>query len=371
MQRILYCTDSLMAGGTEQQLIELITRLDRQRYEVFVICLYGKRVERSLHFLDVLHSHDISVLLFDLDWSVGSKVVGLARLLYEIWRIRPHIVQAVNYHSNLLLRIVRPFLPALHLIGCIFVEYTQKQLRYERASHWLCTRIVCNSVELQQQLKAFVPHRSVVVIPNGIDFQRFMPRPEEPFSEPKAFVILVIGRIAEQKAPYLAVEALGILKQQGMLPSAVVLWLVGECEENRTQKRISEAVQKYGLQDVVFQYPATHIPEVYYRTVQLVLLTSLWEGLPSVVLEALATGHPVILSEAANRAEIITNGLNGWVFRTGDVEHLDEVLSKVLALPSSVLHDMNKVCRESVAVYSVQTMVENYVRLYESLMTRS
>ena len=93
-----------MAGGTEHQLVTLISQLDRQRFTPYVVCLYGEHAGRSLHFLEELQKLDVPVLLLDLDWGARDKLHGLFAIARIVWRIRPHIVQAVNYHSNLLLR---------------------------------------------------------------------------------------------------------------------------------------------------------------------------------------------------------------------------------------------------------------------------
>lgn len=367
-QCILYCTDSLMAGGAEQQLFELVTRLDRQRFEPYVVCLYSRRARRSLHFLDSLRAHNIPVIVFDIDWSLGAKLMGVARLVYEIWKIRPHIVQAINYHSNLLLRLARPFLPPLFLIGCVFVEYTRKQLLYERLSNWLCTAVVCNSLQLKEQLLLSAPHPHISVVPNGVDIQRF----SAGFATSQSgYVLLMVGRIAKQKAPHLLIEALGILRERGNLPCDIHLWIVGEREDAEAQALVDKAIVRYCMEDCVFQYPPTLSPEAYYRLADIVVLPSLWEGLPCVVLEALAAGRPVIVSEAANSTGIVVNGANGWVFRTGDAEQLAEVLSYVLNLPSSILETMSKDCRESAIPYDVKLMVDKYAQLYGSLSARS
>src|SRR5215468_939275 len=109
-----------MAGGTEHQLVALVSRLDRHRFAPYVICLYGERAGRSLHFFRELQELDVPVSLLDMDWSVWDKAGAVVRLSREVRRIHPHIIQAINYHSNLLMRLARPFLPCnVKLIGCI------------------------------------------------------------------------------------------------------------------------------------------------------------------------------------------------------------------------------------------------------------
>jgi glycosyltransferase involved in cell wall biosynthesis len=358
-----------MAGGTEQQLIELISRLDFEQYEVYVICLYSYRAKRNLHFLTQLSKLNISVINFDLDWSVKSKFRAIWLLICEIWNIRPQVVQAINYHSNLLIRLARPFLPALSLIGCIFVPYSPKQLWYERISNWLCNCIVCNSEALVNEIKQFAPHPNVIHIPNGVNLQKFSPlHIDDNFSQR---VLLFMGRICQQKSPQFVVEALGKLAERGELPADIRLWIVGEREDEKISNYIDALVEKYSFENVVLRYGPTDIPEIFYNSAYVVVLPSLREGLPGVVLEALGTGRPVILSEAANQAGIVFENHNGWVFRTGDVEHLADVLSYALSLPYSTIQAMAPRCCNSVLAYDATHMVKNYDRLYESLDKRS
>lgn len=363
--RILYCTDTLMAGGTEQQLVELISGLDFEKYEVYVICLYSYQANRSLHFLPQLINLNIPVINFDLGWNTKSKLLALWLFIREIWKIHPQIVQAVNYHSNLFLRLACPFLPSIHIIGCIFVPYSRHQLWYERISNWLCDSIVCNSKEVVDQLKQFAPHSHIIHIPNGINLQKFTAHYDKGSTNQR--VLLFMGRICQQKSPHLIVEALGKLAERGDLAPDIRLWLVGEREDEILDKHIDILIAKYSLENFVVRCDATNTPEIFFDSSYVVVVPSLWEGLPGVVLEALAMGCPIIISDAANRAEVVIEGHNGWMFRTGDIEQLVDVLSYALSLPCSVIQGMASACRNSILEYDANHMVEKYIHLYESL----
>ncbi|HVU11786.1 MAG TPA: glycosyltransferase family 4 protein [Phototrophicaceae bacterium] len=374
MQRILYLTDSLMAGGTEQQLVELLTRLDRRRFEPHVVCLYGSQVGRSLHFLSSLRQMNIPVTLLDLGWSFIDKLTGVANITREVWRIRPQIVQAVNYHSNLLIRLARPLLPsAIRLVGCIYVEYTPKQLFYERLSSCLCAALICNSPTIESQLRTLVPAARLHRILNGIDLQRFTRNPDPLLRAriaPQARrILLFMGRVTQQKAPCLLIEAIGRLKQRDQLPIGTIIWIVGEVE---TAQPFEAAVRDSGLERIITCFPPTAQPEVFYHAADVVILPSLWEGLPNVMLESLASGRPVIASQAANSAGVVQPEANGWVFPTGDVEALAEVVHQALRLSDRELASMRTNCQQSVDAYAVEVMVQRYEALYDSLLsTRS
>ena len=65
MIRIVYITDTLMAGGVERQLVELVTRLDRNIFEPHIVCIYGRRAGRSSHFVRNLVEAHIPVSILD------------------------------------------------------------------------------------------------------------------------------------------------------------------------------------------------------------------------------------------------------------------------------------------------------------------
>src|SRR5258708_4782169 len=171
--RLLYVTDSLMAGGIESQLVELVTRLDRGRFDPQVLCLYGPRV-RSLHFAPQLAAAGVPITSLDLGWSAADKLRGVAQIAAAVHRLRPEIVQAEGYHANLLTRLARPLLPRVRLIGTMRGAETAKQLRYQRLSYWLCARIVASGAHLKRSLtlEGGVPPHGVEVVANASDTAR-------------------------------------------------------------------------------------------------------------------------------------------------------------------------------------------------------
>ena len=370
LQRILFITDSLMAGGTEHQLITLIAHLNREQFIPYVVCFYGGQAGRSLHFLDDLQKLDVSILVLDLKWGFRDKLYALIAVARAVWQIRPHIIQAVNYHSNLISRVARPFMPcSVRLIGCIYVEYSRKQLFYEHISGWICNQIVCNTVQIQHQLPQYI---STQVIPNGVEIERFAYNPDPTLrarlSSHAVYLLLVLGRITRQKSPHLLIEAIGILKQQDQLEPGIEVWVVGESEDPAAQYLLDETIRRHNLENAVFQFPPTTIPEIYYHAADIVVLPSLWEGLPNVILKSLATGTPLIVTEAANIAGIIREGLNGWIVQTNEAQSLAEGLRRAFV---SNLSDMSSYCQKSAVPFSVTKMTQEYEALYAKLIARS
>jgi glycosyltransferase involved in cell wall biosynthesis len=365
VKRLLYITDTLAAGGIERQLSLLLLGLKAQGYEPQVLCLYGERAGRSVHFVPILQAAEIPVTLLNLGYSASDKVRGIASILQTVRRLRPDIVHAFNYHSNLLSRAARPLMPpATRLIGAVRNDYSAHQLRLEALSWRLCRAIVVNSPHLKDALLGVgIPEKHIRLIPNGLDTKRFA-QPDADIVERGRITILMMGRISRQKSPHLLVEALGLLE----LPAGLRVYLVGERDTHPlhdVQDLLDEAIAKAGLEEVIVQHPQTEQPEGYYHAADFTVLPSLYEGLPNVMLESLAAGKPVLISAAANMAGLIEEGKTGWIVPTGDVQALAQKLSEIFKLSQADFTAMKQDCEEKAAEFSVERMVRAHLELYQ------
>lgn len=377
MRRVLYVAESLMAGGIESQLVELVTRLDRTRYQPYVLCLYGARAGRSPHFAPQLRAASVPFTCLDLGWSAADKARALRHIIQAVWTIRPHIVQAEGYHANLLARLARPWLPlSIRLIGTARGAETAKQLLYQRLSYRLCACLVASGPHLKAALThtAGVPENRVLVIPNAIDTQRFAV-PHDPdlrarIASGARRVFVSLGRISRQKSMHVTVQALGLLKRQNRLPEDVRVFIVGPVEEPRMQALLDEAIRRDDLSATVIQQGATAFPEDFYHACDASILFTTLEGISCAMLECLAAGHPVILSEEANAARVIQPGVTGWTVPTGDLARLADTLHAVISASDDALLGMRAACIATARKYDVAALVARYVDLYETLVPR-
>ena len=364
-----------MAGGIESQLVELLTRLDRTRFDPHVLCLYGKRAGRAPHFAAALRAAEIPVEQLDLGWSVRDKLRAAARIVATVRTTRPALVQLEGYHANLLARAVRPALPTTRLIGTIRGRETRKQLLYQRLGQWACTCLVASGPHLRRMLveSAGVPATKVVVIPNAVDVLRFAAAPPGAAALRRRLapngerVLLSVGRISSQKRMHLIPEALTLLRQQGRLPAEVRVCLLGQVEDDAMQVRLEAAIAAGDLADVVIQLPPTTTPEEYYHACDATLLYTVLEGISIAMLESLAAGRPVIVSDEANAAGVIEDQRTGWVVPTHELPRFAETLAQVLALPAETLRRMGEACRARAENYSIDQLVRRYSDLYASL----
>ncbi len=374
---IAYCIDTLCAGGAQRQMVELVTRLDRRRFAPSVIVLHSRREGQSLHFAADLRAAGVAVVDLDLRWRMLELPRSLVRVVRAVRALRPALLHSISLHSNHLTRLGRWLLPGrMRLLAAIRTEYNAKQYFFERVEQRFADCIVTNSPDVGRKLKELcrVAPARLHVIPNGLNLERFSRNPDPGLRArlaPTACrVVAMMARVTVQKSPNLLAEAAGRLKQNGRLPADVRFWVVGEREADGMQEKFEAALARAGVGDHFLQLPQTPQPEAFYHAADFTVLPSLWEGLPNAAIESFAAGKPVLLSEAANAAGVVTEGRTGWVCRTNDASHLAERLGEVLALSPDALTAMAPACRASAADFSMERMVARYEELYDAELAR-
>ena len=167
---------------------------------------------------------------------------------------------------------------------------------------------------------------------NGIDLNRFKPRP---VSGGRENLILSVGRLVEKKGFEVLVRACDLLRHQG---TAFRCEIIGSGPE---EERIKAVIADFHLQDQIqLLGPKTQdaVRRAYHRAAVFALPCVVGQddnrdGLPTVLLEAMATGLPVISTRLTGVPEIIDHPVNGLLVEPGDVDALAQALTGLLADP--------------------------------------
>lgn len=145
-----------------------------------------------------------------------------------------------------------------------------------------------------------------------------------------------VGRLAPQKGQLILIEALALLKQQGLEAN---LTLVGDGE---LRPLIEAKVKEYGLgaRVTITGYVSEAEVRRHIEASRALALPSFAEGLPMVIMESFAMGRPVISTYIAGIPELVRNHENGWLVPAGNVEQLVTAMSEALAMPDNRLDEM-------------------------------
>jgi glycosyltransferase involved in cell wall biosynthesis len=155
---------------------------------------------------------------------------------------------------------------------------------------------------------------------------------------PETARLVCVGRLSEQKGQLLLLEALGLLTKEGV---AFEMVLAGD---GPMRREVEEQIERLGLKGRVRITGWVSGEQVREEIVaaRALVLPSFAEGLPVVLMEALALGRPVLTTYIAGIPELVEHGVNGWLIPAGSVEALAEALRQVLQTPVERLEQMGK-----------------------------
>lgn len=196
-----------------------------------------------------------------------------------------------------------------------------------------------------------------VVIPNGVETDRF--KPIERAANPKV-KLLFIGRLIPRKGFQRVVEALPKVRERTKVPFEVEVVGTGAARE-----ALDEVAEKLGVSELI-SYVGT-VPydqlEKSYQYADVFVLTSLSEGMPSVILEAMGCGLPIVASDVGGNNELVEEGVNGYLIDGDDIDGLADKLAGLIN-DASLRARMGQVSRRKSLQYDWREIMAQYNELY-------
>ena len=323
-QKIAFCITDLDPGGAERALFEIVKRLDKRRWEPHVFSLTSGDVAKWLT------DRDIPVKCFDSTGKSWFSVFGW--LTGELRRLAPEIVQGFLFHGNLVSRIAgwRAGVP-IRVAGHRVAEREKRwHLWVERLTKRLVTHHVCVSRGVAEYLmqNCGIRESAITVIPNGIDPDVKIHPDGRLQSElgvsPETQIVLGVGRLHRQKGFRDLIEAFSGLDHQRI---DAHLAIVGEGPE---RSPLEAQIQKstWGDKITLLGYRAD-VPELIAEA-DVFVLSSLWEGMPNVVLQAMLLGTPIVSTDVEGIEELMTHEENGLIVEREDQADLRNNLQRLL-----------------------------------------
>lgn len=184
----------------------------------------------------------------------------------------------------------------------------------------------------------------------------------EPTAVPDVPRLVFVGRLTATKGVYVLLEAIRVLRERGV-PSAVVM--IGDGPERTAIKaKLVEYSPGDSVQLLGWQSSSRVHDEIV--SARAMVLPSFAEGLPVVLMEALALGRPVVTTWVAGIPELVENGVNGWLVPPGSAEALADAIEKALRTPVAQLTTMGLAGREKVLrQHNAATEATKLARLFE------
>ncbi|MCC7087169.1 MAG: glycosyltransferase family 4 protein [Pirellulales bacterium] len=306
----------------------------------------------------------------------GLRDIGIFWKLLNLCRQhRVGIWHAHDYKSNLFGLMLKPFW-SMKLVTTVHgwgASGRRTSSYYQLDRHLLryYERVICVSEDLVKEcLEYKVPSDRCILVHNAIDTGEFKVQRDKRIAkqqagiDPNRFMIGAVGRLAPEKAFDLLIHSIDQLLKEGQ---NVGLIIVGEgAERSQLEALIGQLDRGDRVKLLGFQRDVIPV----YRMMDAFALSSLREGLPNVVLEALATGVPVVASRIAGVPRLIQDGCTGLLIDPGNTEQLTTALRQMILDPG--LCDRLAVAGRKVveARFSFEFRMEKIRNIYEQLIRR-
>jgi L-malate glycosyltransferase len=350
---------SFEPGGTERQMIELIRRLDPSRWTVHVACFradgpwFGRVSEAAA-----------SVAEFPVESFRRTDVLRHARAFARWCRThRLAIVHTTELYSNIF------GLPAAALARVpirianrreLNPDKTKAQIALQRGAYAVAHQVVANSRAAAERLqRERVPLSKIALVPNGLDVGRFTAR----VPNRRLRNVIVVANLRAEKGHDVLIEAARHVLQH--FPDAR-FEIVGAGPQRES---LMERVRGLEVQHAfTFLGHREDIPD-RLAAADIFVLPSRSEAFPNAVLEAMATGLPIVASAVGGILELIADDGTGLLVPPGDPASLAARLCELMADPSRAERLGGAARREARSRYSFERMVAEFDRIYVHQLT--
>lgn len=366
--RVALCITDLDVGGAERCLQHLVAGLDRERFDPVVYCLGPRPADPQASCVEPIEAAGIPVHCLGAS-RIRQFPITLGRLRKLLVSQSPQILQTFLFHGNFAGRLAACLAGVPHVVSGVRVAEKQSHwhLWLDRWTQRLVDRHVCVSRAVADfsVREAGLRADRVFVIPNGIDPAVADAAPidlGELGLRPGQRAITFVGRLEPQKGlPWLLETA------QQWLPRVAdcELLLVGSGGQRSELENVAQAL---GIADRVhFAGWRPDVAEILAAS-DLLVLPSRWEGMPNVVLQAMARGMPVLATEAEGTKELLGDQAGPQTAPYGETQVFSEKLVAIMSDPSLAGHLANANRCRAAQEFSLTRMVRAYEDLWDSLV---
>lgn len=368
---IVHIVHRFDTGGMENGMVNLFNTLSAERYRHTVVALtdysdFRQRITAQPVAFHALHR------------PPGHGFGWMARLWKLLRQLKPDLV-----HTRNLAALEAQFVAAAAGIRAtvhgehgrdVFDLYGQnwKYNLLRRAAQPFVSNYIAVSRDIETWLRLAirVPPRKLHHIYNGVDSEKFHPREgaRPAFAHPDSIVFGSVGRMVEVKDyPTLTRAFIQLVHQQPERAARARLVIVGEGPARATCLGLLQAA---GLAHLAWLPGARDDIADIMQVLDVFVLPSKNEGISNTILEALASGLPVIATAVGGNVELVEAGVNGTLVQPGDVGGMAQALLSYLDAPGRIAEHGAQARQQAVQRFSIPVMAEAYATVYDQTLQR-
>lgn len=360
--KILFVQGTEKISGGERIALDIANNLRNDFESVFF--LPQKPTEEALGFYKEFNPH--------YPKKIGFREV-IKELINVINLIKPDIIHAQGTRAAFFIKLAylvrskkERFIYTLHGIHFIHKTFPFNRLFliFERLTNKLADTLICvgeDDFNLAKKLR-LIKEEKLILIKNGIDFKKFESIEKgflrEKFNIKNEIIITTACRLHYQKDVETLIRSINLLRNYPL-----IFFIVGDGPE---RKKLEILTKNFGLENKVKFLGFQKEVEKILADSDIFVLSTKWEGLPLVILEALALKKPVIGSAVGGVKELIKDNLNGFLFQLGSEKELAQKIRILIGdenLRKKFGENGFNPIKEN---YNLQEMINGYSKHYEN-----
>jgi glycosyltransferase involved in cell wall biosynthesis len=363
MIKLLLVIDEASIGGGQQHLLWLASGLDRKEFEITVMC------EGSGYLVEELKRRGIPVVPVSMTNAISFSV--LMQCISAMRQIRPDIVHThggtAGFYGRLAARLasVRTIIHTYHGIHYVHGNFTLKKrillLAEQMLKHITSVCIlVCKSDVALAREHRLVSEKKFAVVYNGVDVAGIASVSGQSTDSIERVDFGTIGRLHEQKGQSFLLEAFALLHQKHQ---HIKMRIVGDGELRESLMALAERLNV--AESVEFAGIKLNTAE-QLNAMDCFVLPSLWEGLPLVMLEAMAAHKPIVATRVDGMLEIAEDHREAILVPHSDAPALAQAMETLLQQPALAVSIANAAFKKVSAKFSLAKMVADTRSVYHS-----
>jgi glycosyltransferase involved in cell wall biosynthesis len=350
---------SFEPGGTERQMIELVRRLDSDRWQVHVACFHARGA-----WLTRAAERAASVVEFPITSFRHASTVRQAHSFARWCRSRRiRVVQCADLYANVFALPAAATADVEVRLGSrrdINPGKTLGQIAMQRAAYTCAHRVVANSRAASDRLRSEgVPQRRISIIPNGLDLAMFSERGTRSPLRPRRRVLMV-ANLRPEKGHDTLIDAASIVLQAY---ADARFDIVGGGPQ---RDRLIALAEARGVAPAFSWLGHREDVAALAMAADIFVLPSRSEAFPNALLEAMASGLPAVASRVGGIPELIADEQTGLLVRPGDAAGLADAICRLMS-DSGLAARLGAAARDHVeSRYSFDRMTAAFAALYDA-----
>lgn len=343
MKKVLFFLESLAGGGAEKVLSDLVSNLDKQKYDVTVCTVtdegvYQDKVSEHCHYISFLNNRDYRAgglrkivywikmkLIYTLPVSIVYRWFIKEKYDVEIAFIEGYATKLIAASSNKKSK----KLAWAHVDMSIntHADTQFKNIEAHNVAYNKFDQIFCVSESVKNAfVKKYFDSNKITVQYNPLDENAIVTMAQEPIEleTTKHPLLGSIGRLEEQKGYLRLLECAKRLYKEGY---QFEIWIIGEGTQ---RKQLESEIEKYQLESVFKLWGFQKNPYKYIRQCDAFICSSYTEGFSTAVTESLILGKPVFTVDCAGMQELFGNEKCGEIVENSD-EALYELMKEIVS----------------------------------------